>query len=145
MVANCNHIAPQQDLVRLLVTRGICEYLGRFVGLAARPTAYSLAVVEQLPAVESIEGAILVLRGQRLMLDADLAASYGVPTKRLNEQVRRNSGRFPADFKFRLTAIEWSALNRSQIATGSQRHRNPTALPLAFTEHGCLMLSNVLR
>ncbi|MEZ5515759.1 MAG: ORF6N domain-containing protein, partial [Steroidobacteraceae bacterium] len=79
------------------------------------------------------------------MLDADLAASYGVPTKRLNEQVRRNSGRFPADFMFRLTAIEWSALNRSQIATGSQRHRNPTALPLAFTDHGRLMLSNVLR
>jgi hypothetical protein len=113
--------------------------------LATAAHGWILAVVEQLPAVESIEGAILVVRGQRVMLDAFLARLYGVSTSRLNEQVRRNQARFPADFAFRLTQTEWRAPNLSQIATGSQRHRDPARLPTAFTEHGRLMLANVLR
>ncbi len=73
-----------------------------------------------------------------------LAALYGVSTKRLNEQVKRNSLRFPADFAFRLTPDEVEFLNRSQIATGSQRHRDPRHAPLAFTEHGAIMAATVL-
>ena len=78
-------------------------------------------------ASEQIAGAILVLRGHRVLLDAELAALYGVTTKRLNEQVKRNAARFPADFIFRLTKTETVALNRSQNATGSQKHREYSA------------------
>jgi hypothetical protein len=78
------------------------------------------------------------------MIDADLAALYGVPTKRLNEQVRRNRERFPEDFMFQLMSAEVEALNRSQFATGSQRHRDPRFAPYAFTEHGALMAASVL-
>ena len=74
----------------------------------------------------------------------DLAALYGVPTKRLNEQVKRNSSRFPPDFAFRLTPEEAEELNRSQNATGSQKHRDPRFSPYAFTEHGAIMAANVL-
>lgn len=94
--------------------------------------------------VRSVETLILNLRGQKVLMDADLAAIYGVPTKRLNEQVKRNAERFPDDFMFQLTAEEWDELNRSQIATGSQKHRDPRFLPRAFTEHGALMAANVL-
>ena len=65
-----------------------------------------------------LEQRILTIRGQKIVLDADLSALYGVPTKRLNEQVKRNAGRFPEDFMFQLTAQEWNNL-RSQIATSS--------------------------
>lgn len=75
------------------------------------------------------------------MLDADLARLYGVPTKRLNEQVRRNLGRFPADFMFQLKAEEAQQM-RPQIATASRR--NARFQPYAFTEHGVAMLSSVL-
>jgi hypothetical protein len=78
------------------------------------------------------------------MLDADLAALYGVTTRRLNEQVKRNQDRFPADFMFRLTSAEMETVNRSQIATGSQKHRDPRFAPYAFTEHGALMAAMVL-
>jgi hypothetical protein len=78
------------------------------------------------------------------MLDADLAALYNVPTKRLNEQAKRNAERFPADFMFRLSVEETLALNRSQIATGSQKHRNPRFPPFAFTEHGAMMAGFML-
>ena len=71
-----------------------------------------------VPAPEHIACDILVLRGQRVLLDTHLAALYGVTTKRLNEQVKRNAERFPDDFVFRLTRSEVEALNRSQIATG---------------------------
>ena len=87
---------------------------------------------------------ILFIRAQRVMLDADLAELYGVPTKRLNEQVKRNQNRFPEDFMFRLTRAEVEALNRSQIATGSQKHRDPRFPPFAFTEHGAIQAANVL-
>ena len=68
--------------------------------------------------LKPIEPLILTLRGQRVILDADLAEIYGVPTKRLNEQVKRNADRFPEDFMFQLTAQEWDNL-KSQIATSS--------------------------
>src|ERR1700730_682545 len=89
--------------------------------------------------VEHITQSILVFRGHKVLLDAELAALYGVSTKRLNEQVKRNAERFPEDFLFRLSAVEVEALNRSQIATGSQKHRDPRFPPYAFTEHGAIM------
>jgi ORF6N domain len=94
---------------------------------------------------ERIAKVILFLRGQKVLLDEDLAKLYGVSTKRLNEQVRRNRKRFPADFMFELTDRETAAL-RSQFATlktGRGRHRK--YLPFAFTEQGVAMLSSVLR
>jgi hypothetical protein len=86
----------------------------------------------------------MVVRGQRVMLDSDLATLFGVSTKRLNEQVKRNVERFPPDFMFRLSAGETAGLDRSQFATGSQKHRDPRFSPYAFTEHGALMAANVL-
>ena len=94
--------------------------------------------------VERIEQSILVIRGDKVMLDADLAQLYGVPTRRLNEQVKRNRKRFLEDFMFQLTREEVEELNRSQIATGSQNHRDPRFRPYAFTEHGAVMAANVL-
>ena len=96
------------------------------------------------PAVESISLSIASLRGQRVILDADLAALYDVQTKRFNEQVKRNGARFPADFMFQLTTEEFDSL-RSQIATlktGRGQHRK--YLPYAFTEHGAIMAAMVL-
>jgi hypothetical protein len=95
-------------------------------------------------AVVNITSAILVLRGQRVLLDTELATLYGVTTKRLNEQVKRNAARFPEDFLFRLSAEEIESLNRSQIATGSQKHRSPRYPPFAFTEHGAIMAAMIL-
>jgi len=95
-------------------------------------------------AVDVIASRIVILRGQRVILDVDLAALYDVPTKRLNEQVKRNAQRFPADFMFRLSAEETTELNRSQFATGSQKHRDPRFAPFAFTEHGAIMAATVL-
>ncbi|HMD71958.1 MAG TPA: ORF6N domain-containing protein [Bryobacteraceae bacterium] len=96
--------------------------------------------------VEVIGNKILVLREHRVMLDRDLAALYGVPVKRLNEQVKRNSERFPDDFLFQLTLEEGNAVldSRSQIAT-LKRGRNIKYRPYAFTEHGAVMAANVLR
>jgi ORF6N domain-containing protein len=88
-----------------------------------------------------IERHIHVLRGQKVMLDSDLAELYGVETRRLNEAVKRNVERFPATFMFRLTDAE-AATMRSQIATSSKRKIKNQ--PLAFTEHGVVMLSSVL-
>jgi hypothetical protein len=79
--------------------------------------------------IEQLTGAIVVLRGHKVLLDTELAALYGASTKRLNEQVKRNAKRFPEDFLFRLSAAEVEALNRSQIATGSQKHRDPRFPP----------------
>jgi len=94
-----------------------------------------------MEAYEFLYEKIHYLRGQKVMLDRDLAELYGVETKRINEQVKRNNSRFPEDFMFRLTTEEHENL-RSQFATsnrGGHRH-----LPYAFTEHGILMLSSVL-
>ncbi len=90
---------------------------------------------------EQIENRIYDIHGQKVMLDSDLAKIYGVTTKRLNEQVRRNFDRFPPDFMFQLTGIEIEAM-RSQIATASKR--NVRFRPYVFTEHGAVMLATIL-
>ncbi len=117
---------------------------------------------------------IVTLRGQKVILDSDLAAIYGVPTKVLNQAVKRNQDRFPEDFVFRVTGDDLAYLtsqyaisrvelldsqedgmrsqsvtlkvarNRSQFVTGSQKHRDPRHLPHAFTEHGAIMAATVL-
>jgi len=84
-----------------------------------------------------------LIRGHKVMIDVDLAELYGVPTKRLNEQVRRNQKRFPSDFMFQLTKEEAENL-RSQFATSRSTHGGRRSLPYVFTEHGVAMLSSVL-
>jgi len=98
---------------------------------------------ESLIPVERIERAILMLRGHKVILDADLAALYGVKTRRLNEQVKRNIDRFPGDFMFQLTAQEFDHL-KSRFATSSSRWGGKRKLPFVFTEHGALMAASVL-
>jgi len=94
--------------------------------------------------VERITRTILLLRGQRVILDAELAALYGVTTKALNQAAKRNIERFPVDFMFRLGRAEVEMLNRSQSVTGSQKHRDPRFPPFAFTEHGAIMAATIL-
>jgi hypothetical protein len=103
--------------------------------LARRPSALRIA---------SIERTIYFMRGQKVMLDADLARLYRVPTFRLNEQVKRNRSRFPRDFMFQLTALEASSLT-SQNAISSSSHGGRRHRPYAFTEQGVAMLSSVLK
>jgi hypothetical protein len=91
----------------------------------------------------SISRTIRIVRGQRVLIDETLAALYLVPTKVLNQAVRRNPERFPPDFMFQLTVDEWRNL-RSQIVTSS-RHGGRRKPPFAFTEQGVAMLSSVLR
>ena len=86
---------------------------------------------------------ILTIRGQRVVLDSDLASLYGVSTGRLNEQVRRNQRRFPVDFSFPLTRAESDRMI-SQIAISSRKKRNWRKPPLVYTEHGAVMAANVL-
>jgi hypothetical protein len=111
----------------------------------------------------TIEPLIVLIRGCRVVLDADLARLYGVTTGRFNEAFKRNRCRFPEEFAFQLTPAEYAALkaahvsdsqptdsnkekvNLSQIAIGSQKHRDPRLRPWAFTEHGALMAANILR
>ena len=93
---------------------------------------------------ELIERRIFLVRGVKVMIDSDLAELYGVSTKVLNQSIKRNSFRFPLDFMFRLTNREVEMMNRSQIVTGSQKHRDPKFSPYVFTEHGVAMLSSVL-
>ncbi len=92
---------------------------------------------------EQIEQAILVVRGQRVLLDSDLAILYGVLTKALNQAVRRNPERFPSDFAFLLTQQEFTGL-RSQFVTSKTGRGGRRGAPWAFTEHGVAMLSSVL-
>ena len=99
----------------------------------------------------SVESAIYLIRGHRVMLDSDLAAIYGVSTRQLNQQLKRNRTRFPEDFAFQLNQREFDNL-RSQIATSnlmsqsvtSKKHGGRRKLPWAFTEHGAIMLASVL-
>ncbi|MEN6426496.1 MAG: ORF6N domain-containing protein [Phycisphaerales bacterium] len=95
---------------------------------------------------QRVQNLILVVRDQKVILDSDLAALYGVTTKRLNEQVRRNSDRFPADFMFQLSAEETEHL-RSQSATSnaSAGRGGRRYCPYVFTEHGALMAASVLK
>lgn len=121
-------------------------------------SAVPAATANIVPA-ERIQSRIVVLRGQRVLLDADLAAIYEIPTKRLIEQMKRNSEKFPEDFVFQLTREELAGLRvaaksitdgeqvtsmRSQIATASDRKRNTRYLPYAFTEHGAIQAANIL-
>lgn len=108
----------------------------------------------------ALEPLIFLIRGCRVLLDADLARVYGTTTKVLNQALRRNGERFPHDFAFQLTAAEAASLksdaaqateqigeseNRSQIVTGYRKHRQSKIPPWVFTEHGALMAANVLR
>lgn len=92
----------------------------------------------------AVESRILTIRGQRVILDRDLAALYGVPTFRFNEAVKRNRRRFPDDFAFQLTRQELTDLI-SQIAISSSGHGGVRKRPWAFTEHGAVMAANILR
>ncbi|MBX4209125.1 ORF6N domain-containing protein [Candidatus Parcubacteria bacterium] len=88
---------------------------------------------------------IFIVRGQKVIIDSDLAQLYQVSTKQLNQQIKRNRERFPSDFMFQLSLEEAESLDRSQIVTGSGKHRNPRFRPYVFTEHGVAMLSSVLK
>jgi len=92
--------------------------------------------------LERVEKAILLIRGEKVILDADLAKLYGVTTARLNQQVKRNLERFPSDFMFQLTKEEYDSL-MLQIATSKGRG-GQRKLPKVFTEHGAIMAANVL-
>lgn len=101
-----------------------------------------MAKLTSVVPVERIESRILLIRGRKVMLDSDLAELYGVPTKRLNEQVKRNKHRFPEDFMFRLTARE-----KTEVVANCDHLRSlkfSAALPFAFTEHGAIMVATVL-
>src|SRR3989338_3999628 len=102
----------------------------------------AMADKKLIASVEQIESRIMFIRGQKVMLDADLAELYGVETRRLNEQVNRNIERFPEDFMFQLAGEEFANL-KSQIATSSWGGRRK--LPYAFTEHGAIMAASVLK
>lgn len=93
--------------------------------------------------IDGLAQRILLIRGQKVMLDADLAELYDVPTKRFNEQVKRNIDRFPADFMFQLTDEEHEAL-RSQFATSNTGRGGRRYAPYAFTEHGAIMAATIL-
>ena len=93
--------------------------------------------------IDHLEQVIYEVRGQKVMLDADLASVYGVTTARLNQQVKRNQERFPTDFVFRLTSAEYQSLIL-QNATSKTGRGGRRKLPYAFTEHGAIMASMVL-
>ncbi|NVK92039.1 MULTISPECIES: ORF6N domain-containing protein [Bacteroides] len=97
--------------------------------------------MEQLQVIQS---KIYEIRGQKVMLDFDLAEMYQVETRVLNQAVKRNIERFPKDFMFQLTLEEWDSIS-SQFVMTSRMKRPKSAMPLAFTEHGVVMLSSVLR
>ena len=101
-----------------------------------------MGIQKQIVPVEQVEQMIFLLRGQKVMVDADLAALYGVPTKVLNQAVTRNKKRFPSDFMFRLTKEE-----RHELVTNCDRLnrlKHSSVFPRAFTEQGVAMLSTVL-
>jgi len=103
-----------------------------------------MATSKSLIPVERIEKSILLIRGHKVILDSDLAELYGVTTAALNQAVKRNIGRFPEDFAFQLAEDEFASLI-SQIVTSKTGRGGRRKLPWAFTEHGILMLSSVLR
>ena len=94
-------------------------------------------------AARKVNSKILILRGQRVILDADLAELYGVKVRHLNQQVKRNAKRFPLAFRFQLSAQEFKIL-RSQNVISSQSHGGTRYRPYAFTEHGAIMAATVL-
>ena len=118
-------------------SRGRCKGLRQEASVASSGQTSSASV-------EHITRSILVLRGQRVLLDVELADLYGVATKALLQAVRRNRERFPEDFMIQLTDAEWAIL-RSQTVTSSALHGGRRYPPYAFTEQGVAMLSSVLR
>jgi hypothetical protein len=111
-------------------------------GISARMAKVTKHPARAVASARPVENLIRVIRGEKVMLDIDLAALYGVSTKAFNQAIKRNAARFPEDFMFRLDHPE-SAILRSQIVTASRR--NIRFQPLAFTENGVAMLSAVLR
>ena len=107
------------------------------------PLPRQMSEVMPIVPVEQVQARILTIRGQRVILDADLATLYGVTTSRLNEQVKRNIERFPADFAFRLSRQEFDGL-MSQFATSNVGRGGRRKLPYTFTEHGAIMAASVL-
>jgi len=103
----------------------------------------SMPVKRRTTLASAVESRILLLRHQRVILDTDIADLYGVPVKVLNQQVKRNRERFPADFVFRLTSKE-DAVLRSQFVTSKQGRGGRRYAPYAFTEHGAIMAATVL-
>jgi phage regulator Rha-like protein len=103
----------------------------------------SMPVKRRATLASAVESRILLLRHQRVILDTDIAELYGVPVKVLNQQVKRNRERFPADFVFRLTSKENEVL-RSQFVTSKQGRGGRRYAPYAFTEHGAIMAATVL-
>src|SRR6202041_3553526 len=103
----------------------------------------SVPVKKRTTLAPAVESRILLLRHQRVILDTDIAELYGVPVKVLNQQVKRNRERFPADFVFRLTAQEDEVL-RSQFVTSKPGRGGRRYAPYAFTEHGAIMAATVL-
>ncbi len=99
---------------------------------------------EHLLPVDSIADRIQVIRGQRVLMDRDLAELYDVETKVLNQAVKRNSGRFPVDFMFTLTEQETSSLRSQSVTLNAGRGQHSKYLPHAFTEHGAVMAASVL-
>ncbi len=99
---------------------------------------------QEIIPIGPIETRILLIRGQRVILDSDLARLYGVTSKRLNEQVKRNLERFPEDFAFQLTAKEYKVFLKSQFATSNGGRGGRRSPPRAFTEHGAIMAATVL-
>jgi hypothetical protein len=129
-------------VTRVIHSKPGTEIEPRFV-MNEKPDPQSEASKPPLLA-ENISRRILTVRGHRVMLDADLAELYGVPTSRMNEAVKRNSIRFPVDFMFRLSAEEYTSLI-SQIAISKPGRRGGRRkLPYVFTEQGVAMLSSVL-
>jgi hypothetical protein len=162
---NAHHTQPatgsnSRQISRLCGAKGVAEKKDLKIAEMAKGSK----VKSTIHVAEEITRKIYIVRGQKVMLDFDLAVLYEVETKRLNEQVKRNTDRFPADFMFRLTAKEWN-LMRSQNATGvlqftDAQHvitdrsqnativipkRNTSVTPFAFTEHGVTMLASVLK
>lgn len=95
----------------------------------------------EIQSQKQIEKSILIIRGQKVLLDSDMAQIYGVTTKRLNEQVQRNIDRFPEDFMFQLTDQEFANFQKQVLEVGRGGRRY---LPFVFTEHGTVMLASVL-
>ena len=139
------------------MSQNCCTFAADIGNMAKKNEIVKVESASLLP-LENIENLIHVIRGKQVMLDRDLARLYGVETKRLNEQVKRNIERFPEDFMFQLskeeaessrsqfaTLNEDGELSRSQIATLNGRGHNIKHLPYVFTENGVAMLSTVLR
>ena len=109
-----------------------------------RSVAFAPRKIKSMEQLQVIQSKIYEIRGQKVMLDFDLAEMYQVETRVLNQAVKRNIERFPKDFMFQLTLEEWDSIS-SQFVMTSRMKRPKSAMPLAFTEHGVVMLSSVLR